>query len=181
MRRALDLKALLNRSTKLGKADAVLPCAPTKAKLPRLDAKGELSAAYMRSQIAKIHYAAFVTVYGPAPGGIRVEEDTVINDAGVTEIVFKAIPETTEPAALEWVEAFRAGLSKWSEACFNDPTDIDEDESQDNEPVWYVAPYKMVTDYARSQLRRRSLKIRDGERYAQFLTNLDAHLEVQSK
>ena len=72
-------------------------------------------------ELATLHYAAHVTLYGPAPDRVHVRRASV-RDNGVDNPTYLAtLGPAYDAASVEWFHAFEAGLTKWRQACFPDP------------------------------------------------------------
>ncbi len=149
---------------------------PLKVEIPMVPARGNrvvLNGADdldLQIRAYHLHIAAIVTVYGPIPDLVRITFEPT-QPAGVK--AFASCP-LSDAQAVDWTFAAGAGLTKWAEAQFCDPVDLDEENGQ---MVATLADYREVVGYALSQLRGKAIRVRRGEDYTRLFTNLSAHIE----
>ncbi len=117
-----------------------------------------------------LHIAAIVTVYGPIPDEVSLSFEA---DRHSDVKAFASSPLSSS-TGIDWIMAANAGLSKWSEAHFADPVDV---HINGAETMMTLATYRDVTSFAISHLRRKAMRVRNGEDFGRLYDNLAQHLE----
>lgn len=101
---------------------ATLPPAPARASIPAPSSHPDLAEIFER--LAALHYTAFVTLYGPAPHGVTVYSVRIETGGDARPHYLAVAAADASPQALDWLEAFRAGLDDWAEAGMADPVTV---------------------------------------------------------
>lgn len=101
-------------------ASAIFPVAPAAESIPAPSRDPQIEA--ILATLAALHYAAFETLYGPAPAGVSVHAvKTGQVDGPMLPTYMAQASADAGPAAIEWLEAFRAGLDRWAEVEMANP------------------------------------------------------------
>lgn len=123
----------------------IMPLAPAAVVLP---AHAPASALFpFLEEVAKLHLAAFVALYGPPPQSVKVQK-VEIADPGAEMLpryTCSFAAPLSESAAC-WVTVFRDGLEHWSEANF--PYPISQESAGVGQTTFAVAPFDQVMEYA---------------------------------
>lgn len=100
---------------------AYLPLAPRNAEYPKLTRDPAIADMHLR--MVRLHYLAFVALYGPPPNKVRVRSIYAGQISEPLQPMFaaRALDRAPCPEALVWLDAFAHGLDAWSEAEFASP------------------------------------------------------------
>ena len=99
---------------------AVLPPAPLDAMVPAYSFDPAVQT--IHRQLAALHCAAFVVVFGPPPQFVAIEPITVEPAEGPPQPVFSAVLQPRADAkSHDWFVSFQTGLNRWEDAHFRDP------------------------------------------------------------
>lgn len=128
----------------------LMPLAPVAAVLP-LQADSSALLPFLQ-EVARLHLAAFIGLYGVPPFGLRISKMQV-GEAGQPlrphfACSFKA-PLSTKAGL--WLDAFRDGLENWSEAHFPDPICVESEAP--GMTTYAVAPFDEAIKFACQQWR----------------------------
>lgn len=100
----------------------LMPTAPRKTELPDIQASPDMPQIY--EEVAALHYAALVALYGPAPDGVVV--NCVYSGMGqpLTPHYAARFKCETDTAGAFWRDAFTTGLEGFAKAGFPDPVTV---------------------------------------------------------
>lgn len=115
-----DFKPLLAETAPKGVV--LMPTTPRRTRLPDIEAGQHMGQVY--EEVAALHYAALVALYGPAPAGVPV--NCVYSGIGqpLTPHYAARFGDTLDDAGAFWRDAFTNGLESFEEAGFPDPVSI---------------------------------------------------------
>lgn len=101
---------------------AALKVAPASERIP---APASDAAYPIHCKLVKLHYLAFVALYGPPPAGVSVRFAIIEKPLTPRQPTYLAQHgQLASPQAAEWTMAFEAGLDRWDEAEMADPLTV---------------------------------------------------------
>jgi len=139
-------------ATPAARAAFLLP-APGREVIPTLTQDPEITDLY--AQLVALHYAAFVAVWGPAPVDVHLEAVQITQPGGLSYSTYLArLPTFPSHSAVDWLQAFEAGLDSWAEAEMANPLTMIPAVDDANAVEVSIAAYEDVVVGACRRLKR---------------------------